>query len=298
MQLRGSITALATPFTLAGGIDFAALRAMIERQIAAGTRALVIAGSTGEAAMLAEDEYRALLSQAVDMVAGRIPVLAGSGQSGTARSIAQTRLARDCGIAAALVVTPPYVRPTQAGLAAHYRAVAAEGGLPLLLYNVPGRTGVDLLPGTVAELASVPGIIGIKEAVPEAARIDALLPLRRDGFVVLSGDDPTALRSLLQGADGVVSVASNAVPAAFARLCNLAAAGDADGARALDQALRALYDFLGCAPNPIPLKAVLAELGLCEDALRLPLLPLTAALRGGLDALAAAVGELDARSMA
>ncbi|MFA5684520.1 MAG: 4-hydroxy-tetrahydrodipicolinate synthase [Lysobacteraceae bacterium] len=298
MQLRGSITALATPFTLAGGIDFAALRAMIERQIAAGTRALVIAGSTGEAAMLAEDEYRALLSQAVDMVAGRIPVLAGSGQSGTARSIAQTRLARDCGIAAALVVTPPYVRPTQAGLAAHYRAVAAEGGLPLLLYNVPGRTGVDLLPETVAELASVPGIIGIKEAVPEAARIDALLPLRRDGFVVLSGDDPTALRSLLQGADGVVSVASNAVPAAFARLCNLAAAGDADGARALDQALRALYDFLGCAPNPIPLKAVLAELGLCEDALRLPLLPLTAALRGGLDALAAAVGELDARSMA
>lgn len=298
MQLRGSITALATPFTLAGGIDFAALRAMIERQIAAGTRALVIAGSTGEAAMLAEDEYRALLSQAVDMVAGRIPVLAGSGQSGTARSIAQTRLARDCGIAAALVVTPPYVRPTQAGLAAHYRAVAAEGGLPLLLYNVPGRTGVDLLPETVSELASVPGIIGIKEAVPEAARIDALLPLRRDGFVVLSGDDPTALRSLLQGADGVVSVASNAVPAAFARLCNLAAAGDADGARALDQALRALYDFLGCAPNPIPLKAVLAELGLCEDALRLPLLPLTAALRGGLDALAAAVGELDARSMA
>jgi len=298
LQLRGSITALATPFTLAGGIDFAALRAMIERQIAAGTRALVIAGSTGEAAMLAEDEYRALLSQAVDMVAGRIPVLAGSGQSGTARSIAQTRLARDCGIAAALVVTPPYVRPTQAGLAAHYRAVAAEGGLPLLLYNVPGRTGVDLLPETVAELASVPGIIGIKEAVPEAARIDALLPLRRDGFVVLSGDDPTALRSLLQGADGVVSVASNAVPAAFARLCNLAAAGDADGARALDQALRALYDFLGCAPNPIPLKAVLAELGLCEDALRLPLLPLTAALRGGLDALAAAVGELDARSMA
>ncbi len=292
MQIRGSITALATPFAEDGALDVAALLRLVERQVAAGTRALVIAGSTGEAAMLEDAEYEALLRAAVEATAGRVPVLAGCGLSGTARTITQTQRARACGADAALVVTPPYVRPTQAGLVAHYRAVAAEGGLPVVLYNVPGRTGVDLLPDAVAALRDVPGIVGIKEAVGDPGRVAALVELRRPGFVVLSGDDPSACAALLAGADGVISVASNVVPATFRRLCDAAIDGDA-GAAALDGAMRSLYDFLGCAPNPIPLKAILAQLSLCADVVRLPLLPLPPELRAGLHGLAAALEALE-----
>lgn len=292
MQIRGSITALATPFAEDGALDLAALARLVERQVAAGTQALVIAGSTGEAAMLEDAEYGTLLRAAVETAAGRVPVLAGCGLSGTARTIAQTRRARACGVDAALVVTPPYVRPTQAGLVAHYRAVAAEGGLPVVLYNVPGRSGVDLQPETVATLRDVPGVIGVKEAVGDPHRVAALVALRRPGFTVLSGDDPTARAALLAGFDGVISVASNVAPAAFRRLCD-AVAVDAAGSVALDRELRPLYDFLGCAPNPIPLKAILAQLSLCADVVRLPLLPLPPELRAGLHGLAAAVEALE-----
>src|SRR5690606_29776014 len=161
----------------------------------------------------------------------------------------------ELGADAALVVTPPYVRPTQAGLLAHYRAVADEGGLPVVLYNVPGRTGCDMVPETTGELSLHPNIVGIKEARAEESRMEALLPYRRDGFVVLSGDDPTAARAMLAGADGVISVASNVVPATFARLAALARAGDAASADGLDAQLYALYHFLGVEPNPIPVKA-------------------------------------------
>ena len=170
MHLSGSITALATPFTAAGELDFEAWRRLLEAQLAGGTRAVVVAGSTGEAATLSDGEYARLIEAAVAQVAGRIPVLAGTGQSGTAKTIAQTRLARDSGADLALVVTPPYVRPTQAGLVAHYLAVAEHGGLPVVLYNVPGRTGCDLLPETVAELCGHPGIVGLKEARGDEAR--------------------------------------------------------------------------------------------------------------------------------
>ncbi len=292
MQIRGSITALATPFAEDGAPDLTALARLVERQVDAGTQALVIAGSTGEAAMLEDAEYESLLRAAVEAAAGRVPVLAGCGLSGTARTIAQTQRARACGVDAALVVTPPYVRPTQSGLVAHYRAVAAEGGLPLVLYNVPGRTGVDLQPETVAGLRDVPGVVGVKEAVGDPRRVAALAALRRPGFAVLSGDDPTARAALLAGFDGVISVASNVAPGAFRRLCD-AVAADAAGSVALDLELRPLYDFLGCAPNPIPLKAILAQLSLCADVVRLPLLPLPPELRAGLPGLAAAVEALE-----
>ncbi len=273
----GSITALATPFTPAGALDPDALRRLIDRQLAAGTQALVVAGSTGEAAALSSDEFTRLLQLAVRQVAGQVPVLAGTGQSATAATIERTRLAADAGADLALVVTPPYVRPTAHGLLAHFQAVAEHGGLPVVLYNVPGRTGCDLQPETVARLQQHPGIVAIKEAKADPQRIAALLQLRQAGFAVLSGDDPTAADAMLAGADGVVSVASNAVPAAMRRLCDAARSADAARAAELDAALQPLFAFLAVESNPIPLKALLAQLGYGHrDGIRLPLTPLSA----------------------
>lgn len=270
MRLSGSITALATPFTAAGDLDLDAWRRLLQSQLDGGTQAVVVAGSTGEAAALSDAEYATLLRSAVELLSGRMPVLAGTGQPSTARTIEQTRRAAALGADAALVVTPPYVRPTQAGLVAHYRAVADDGALPVVLYNVPGRTGCDMLPDTVAVLAPHTRIAGIKEARADAERMSALLALRADGFAVFSGDDPTAVRAMLEGADGVVSVASNVLPRAFRRLCDLARAGDAVQANAWDARLRPVYDFLNVESNPIPLKALLARQQV-GTGLRLPL---------------------------
>lgn len=292
LQLSGCITALATPFTAAGEIDFSAWRRLLETQLAGGIQGVVVAGSTGEAATLLDPEYAELLRVAVAAVAGRIPVLAGTGQSGTAKTIAQTRLAQENGADAALVVTPPYVRPTQAGLLAHYLKVADEGGLPVVLYNVPGRTGCDLLPETVAELRVHPRIIGLKEARGDEPRWNALYPLAGADFALLSGDDPTFVRAVAAGADGVISVASNVVPGTFRRLCDLLRAADHAQALALDARLAGLYDFLGVEPNPIPVKALLALSGLGEG-LRLPLLPLSGAHRTQAEAMAALCRTLE-----
>ena len=274
--ISGSITALATPFDVAGEVDFDAWQRLLMRQLEGGTQAVVVAGSTGEAAALYDAEYDAILRMAVEAIAGKITVLAGTGLSNTAKTIEQTRRAALLGADAALVVTPPYVRPLQSGLLAHYCAVADDGALPVVLYNVPGRSGCDLLPETVAELSTHERIIGIKEAVGDPERIAALLPLRSRTFAVLSGDDPTACRAMLAGADGVISVASNVLPRAFRRLCDVARKGDHDAAGLWDAQLRDVYDFLGLEPNPIPVKALLARLGL-GHGLRLPLQPLSSA---------------------
>jgi 4-hydroxy-tetrahydrodipicolinate synthase len=276
LRISGSVTALATPFTATGELDLEAWRRLLQWQLDSGTEAIVVAGSTGEAAALYDIEFDALLRSAVEHVGGRIPVLAGTGLSNTAKTIEQTRRAGALGADAALVVTPPYVRPTQAGLIAHYQAVADDGALPVVLYNVPGRTGCDLLPETVAELVSHERIIGIKEARAEPERMAALLELRGTGFVVLSGDDPTAARAMLAGADGVVSVASNVLPASMRKLCDLACSGGSEEARAWDARLQEAFDFLGVEPNPIPVKAILSRLGFGRS-LRLPLTPLSLA---------------------
>ena len=270
MRLIGSITALATPFTASGELDLDAWRRLLQLQLDGGTQGVVVAGSTGEAAALYDAEYDTLLRVAVELVAGRLPVLAGTGLSNTAKTIEQTRRAAALGADAALVVTPPYVRPTQAGLLAHFRAVADDGELPIVLYNVPSRTGCDLLPETVAELATHQRIVGIKEARNEPERMQALLPLRGDGVAVLSGDDPTAMRAMLAGADGVVSVVSNVVPRTFRLLCDHAREGREGDAGALDARLQGLYDFSGIEPNPIPIKALLENQGIGRG-LRLPL---------------------------
>jgi 4-hydroxy-tetrahydrodipicolinate synthase len=297
LRLSGSITALATPFTADGTVDLRAWAQLLEKQIAAGTTAVVVAGSTGEASALDDAEYDALLADAVRIADGRIGVIAGTGHSNTGKTIAQTRRAAALGAQAALVVTPPYVRPTQAGLVAHYRAVAADGGLPVILYNVPGRTGVDLLPDTVGELVGVRGIVAVKEARGDAERWQALAPLASDRFALLSGDDPSFVEAMRRGAAGVISVASNVVPAAMAQIASLATAGRVAEAVARDAVLRPLYDFLGAAPNPIPLKALLKAQGFGAD-LRLPLLPLEAPHTASLAAMLSLVERAEAEASA
>ena len=296
MHLSGSITALATPFTasgdLVGDLDLHAWDRLLQSQIDAGTQGVVVAGSTGEANALRDDEYETLLRRAVARVAGRIPVLAGTGLPNTAKTIALTRRAAACGVDAALVVTPAYVRPTQAGLIAHYRAVADDGALPVVLYNVPGRTGCDLLPAAVAELASHPRIVAIKEACTEPERMTELLALRSPAFAVLSGDDPTAARAMLAGADGLISVASNVLPAAMRRLCDLARGARHAEAEALDAELQPIFDFMGIEPNPIPVKAILVRQGYGRG-LRLPLTDLSAAHTSTADAISARIAGIE-----
>jgi 4-hydroxy-tetrahydrodipicolinate synthase len=292
LRLSGSITALATPFNVAGELDIDAWRRLLQQQLDGGTQAVVVAGSTGEAAALYDVEFDLLLRTAVEFVAGRIPVLAGTGLSNTAKTIEQTRRAGALGADAALIVTPPYVRPTQAGLIAHYRAIADDNALPVVLYNVPGRTGGDLLPETVADLCGHPRIVGIKEARAEPERMDALLEFKSSDFAVLSGDDPTACRAMLAGADGLISVASNVLPAAMRRLCDLARAGKSEVACEFDTSLQAVFDFLAVEPNPIPVKAILTLQGI-GHSLRLPLLPLSAGHADAASIIATAVQALE-----
>ncbi len=292
MSISGLITALATPFQADGALDSDAWQRLLALQLKAGIQGVVVAGSTGEASTLTDDEYDGLVRSAVSVLGGKMPVLAGTGLSGTARTIALTRRAAANGATHALVVAPPYVRPTQEGLRLHYLAVAEQGGLPVVLYNVPGRTGCDLLPETVAELVSHPNIVGIKEAVGDTSRIKALLELRSDSFTLLSGDDGTAARSMLAGADGLISVGSNALPGAYRTMCDLARAGKHEAAEAWDARLQPYHDFCGVESNPIPVKALLQRLGI-GHGLRLPLLPLSAQHHAAADHLAADVGALE-----
>jgi len=292
LSIHGLITALATPFLADGALDTDAWQRLLAQQISGGVQGVVVAGSTGEASTLSDDEYDSLLRSAVATLGGKMPVLAGTGLSGTARTIALTRRAAANGATHALVVAPPYVRPTQEGLRQHYLAVAEQGGLPVVLYNVPGRTGCDLLPETVAQLAGHPNIVAIKEAVGDTTRVKALLELRSDSFALLSGDDGSAARSMLAGADGLISVGSNVLPGAYRTLCDLARAGQREAAEAWDDRLQPYHDFCGVESNPIPVKALLQRLGFGQG-LRLPLLPLSAPHHAHADHLAADVGALE-----
>jgi len=294
VDIAGSLCAIVTPFDQHGSLDLAAFGRLIEHQLEAGTQGLVVAGSTGEAHMLDEADYERLLAFAVERTAGRVPVIAGTGEAATARTIALTRRAKALGADAALVVTPYYVRPTQDGLRRHFAEVAAHVDLPLLMYNVPSRTGCDMQPETVADLRDSTGIIGIKEAVGTPERIDAIAQLQRPGFVYLSGDDGSAVEAMLAGAGGVVSVVNNLIPEVFRALCDAARGGDRTAAMRHAERMAPLLEALNCAPNPIAVKAGLAELGLCGATLRLPLLelahgPARTRLRETLSSLAGAV---------
>ncbi|WP_040671181.1 4-hydroxy-tetrahydrodipicolinate synthase [Rhodanobacter fulvus] len=274
MNIRGSICALVTPFAADGGLDLPAFGRLLDYQLEGGTQGVVVAGSTGEAHMLEPEEFDRLLTFAVRHVNGRVPVIAGTGEAGTAKTVEATRRAQALGADAALVVVPYYVRPTQEGMRRHFLEVADHGGLPLLLYNVSIRTACDMLPETVARLRDHPAIIGIKEARGDAERIRALAELAGENFVYLSGDDATATDAMLAGANGTVSVVANLVPKAFRALCDAAVSGDREAAARCLAALEPLLKALNCAPNPIAVKAGLPELGLGLALPRLPLVEL------------------------
>jgi len=276
LEITGSLCAIATPFDAHGALDLAAFGRLIDYQLDGGTQGIVVAGSTGEAHMLDEPDYERLLAFAADRIAHRVPVVAGTGEAATSKAIVLTRRAKALGADAALVVTPYYVRPTQEGLRRHFAEVAAHCDIPVVMYNVPSRTGCDMQPETVANLRDTAGIVGIKEAVGTPERIAAIAQLRRPGFVYLSGDDGSAAEAMLGGAGGVVSVVNNLVPKAFRALCDAARGGDRALATRHAQHIAPLLDALNCAPNPIAVKAGLAELGLCGATLRLPLLELAA----------------------
>ncbi len=272
-MLQGSIVALITPMRADGELDGDAWRRLLDWHIAAGTDGVVVAGTTGESASLTEAEFAWLLESALAQARGRLRVLAGTGFPSTRATIERSRLAASLGADAALVVTPAYVRPPQRGLIAHYRAVADACPIPVVLYNVPSRTAVDLQAETSLALAEHPNIIGIKEALADPQRIQQLVD---GGLAVLSGDDPSCCESMLAGARGVISVAGNLAPEQMAKLCRLALAGAAAEARALSTELAPLFRCLGLEPNPIPAKWMLARAGWIADRLRLPLVSLDA----------------------
>jgi 4-hydroxy-tetrahydrodipicolinate synthase len=273
-MLHGSIVALVTPMDEHGKIDFPALEGLVNLHLESGTDAIVVAGTTGESAVLSEEEFTQVLSSVVEQVASSIPVVAGTGGADTARAIEHTKVAAAFGADAALVVTPYYNRPMQSGLLAHYNALADSAELPLVIYNVPSRTGVDILPETVAELAPREEFIAIKEAVGEMDRIQELLDLCGDSLAVLSGDDPSCLAAMNRGAKGVVSVVANLVPRQFSEMCRQVVNNKWQSALEIDDTLRHLYGILSLETNPIPVKWALHRMALCGPGIRLPLLPL------------------------
>lgn len=270
-MFSGSIVALVTPLTDNGDIDLAAWEGLLDWHLEAGTRGVVVAGTTGESVTLTAEEADTLLERAVAKCAGRMAILAGTGSPSTAQAIDRTRRAGELGADAVLVVTPAYNRPSQRGLMAHFTAVADASEVPVVLYNVPSRTAVDLAPETSLRLARHPRIVAIKEAVAETARVTELV---RGGLVVLSGDDPSCCENILAGASGVISVAANVVPERIARLCELAEARDGEAARSLNAELTDLYRFLSVEGNPVPVKWLVHRLKRCRPALRLPLVEL------------------------
>jgi 4-hydroxy-tetrahydrodipicolinate synthase len=285
--LRGALTALVTPFDHTGAIDEPTLVNLVERQIDAGINGLVPVGTTGESPTLSADEDALVIELTIETVrrrgaAGRTPVVAGTGSNDTASAITYTRRAADLGADAALVVSPYYNKPDQRMLEAHYRAIADEGGLPIVVYNVPGRTGSNISADTSLRLAEHERIIAIKEASANLEQIMTISRDRPDGFAILSGDDSWTLPILGVGGDGVISVASNEIPEVMVALCAAAHAGDWSTARRVHERHLDLFRTNFITSNPVPVKAALAEMGLIDDVLRRPLMPLAEAERARL----------------
>jgi 4-hydroxy-tetrahydrodipicolinate synthase len=275
MIFQGSIVALVTPMLADGQIDESSVRSLIDLHLKSGTDGLVIGGTTGEGAGLVRDEIFALWQLAVEQVAGSIPVIAGIGSPSTAIQLQQLDDAMDAGVDGILAVTPYYFRTTQSGLIHHFDQIARHSDLPVMLYNVPSRTGNDLLPDAVIRLSEHQQVVAIKEACGDPARIVELCQRLPESFCVLGGDDATACQAVFDGATGVVSVSANVVPSAMQQMIALARKGQHEHARTLDKRLQKLHHLLAQEPNPIPVKAALALLGLIPDGLRLPLVAAT-----------------------
>lgn len=289
-MLSGSMVALVTPMDSDGAIHFPDLTKLIEFHIEAGTEALVVGGTTGESATLNRDEHIELIERSCEIAAGRIPVIAGTGSNSTEQTLALSRAVDRFPLAALMVVTPYYNKPTQEGMYLHFSAVAEAVSHPLILYNVPSRTGVDLKPATVARLARHANIAAIKEATAELDRIETLRDGCGEEFALLSGDDATAAEFMLKGGHGVISVTANVAAAGMRHLCDAARAGDRASTEKIDASLRALHRDLFVESNPIPVKWAVQQMGLIGPGIRLPLTPLSEEYRSTVLAAMAEAG--------
>lgn len=275
-MFQGSMVALVTPMLEDGSVDKAALRRLIDFHVENGTDAIVAVGTTGESATLDMEEHCDTLGETVTHAAGRIPIIAGTGANSTREAIELTRCAADAGVDACLLVTPYYNKPTQEGLYRHHRAIAEAVPIPQILYNVPGRTAVDMQPDTVVRLAGIENIIGIKEATGNIERTKEIISRCGDDFEVYSGDDASAMELILNGARGDISVTANVAPKAMHDMCVAALAGDRATAMQINERLLDLHKYLFVESNPIPVKWAVAQMGLIGPTLRLPLTELSA----------------------
>ncbi len=273
-MIRGSIVAIVTPMSEDGSVDFPALERLVEWHIAEGTDGIVAVGTTGESATLDVEEHIAVIRCVVDVARKRVPVIAGTGANSTAEAIELTAEGKNAGADACLLVTPYYNKPPQEGLYRHYKTIAEAVDVPIILYNVPGRTGCDMLPATVKRLAPIDNIVGLKEAKGELSRVRELLELKLPEFALLSGDDATACESILMGFQGDISVTANVAPRLMHQMCAAAQAGDRQAAEAVDARLRLLHKNLFVEPNPIPAKWALLAMNRIGAGIRLPLVPL------------------------
>lgn len=294
ISLHGCGTALVTPFNADGTLDEPALRALVQWQLREGVQMLVPCGSTGEAVTLTAAEHRRVVEITVEEVNGRVPVIAGAGSNDTARAIATSREMQAIGATHLLHVTPMYNKPPQRALLAHFRAIADACPLPIMLYNVPGRTAVNMDAATTLELAADPRFVAVKEASGNLAQIATIVRERPDGFGVFSGDDGFTLAIMAHGGDGIISVVSNVAPRLMADLVAAVAAGNLPAARSLERQLAPLIDACFVESNPIPAKAMLAMMGKLQDQVRLPLVPLVDRWRPQVRAVLGAAGFLDA----
>ncbi|NRN29653.1 4-hydroxy-tetrahydrodipicolinate synthase [Photorhabdus heterorhabditis] len=278
-KFTGSIVALVTPMDANGHVDKASLKKLVDYHVASGTSAIVSVGTTGESATLSHDEHGDVVLTTIELADGRIPVIAGTGANATAEAISLTKRFENSGVAGCLTVTPYYNKPSQEGLYQHFKTIAENTDLPQILYNVPSRTGCDLLPSTVARLAKIKNIVAIKEATGNLNRVSQIQELvNDDSFILLSGDDASGLDFIQLGGKGVISVTANIAAPEIARLCELALSGQFTEARKLNNRLMDLHCQLFVEPNPIPVKWGCHKLGLiADDTMRLPMTPLTEA---------------------
>lgn len=291
-RLRGSLTALITPFR-DGRLDLKAFEAIVERQIAEGTHGLVPCGTTGESPTLSDEEFSSVVAAAVRVAKDRAPVIAGTGSNSTAHAIELTQLAQKLGAHAALVVTPYYNKPTQEGLYLHYRAIAESTRLPILIYNIPARSVVDMTPDTMGRLAKLSNIVGVKDATANLARVSQQRATCGHDFVQISGEDATALGFNAHGGVGCISVTSNVAPRLCADFQNACTKGDYAKARELQDRLMPLHEVLFCETSPAPAKYAASLLGLCEETCRLPLAPLSETSKAKVRAAMTAAGLLN-----
>lgn len=270
-MFKGSLVALVTPMLSDGAVDYTQLEALIDFHVEQGTDGLVIAGTSGESATLSHQEHQELLKRSYEIINGRLPMIAGTGANSTSEAIELTQCAHQVGAEACLLVTPYYNKPTQLGLILHHQAIAEAVDVPQILYNVPGRTACDMLAETVAELARVPNIVGIKEATGSMQRLAGIKQLVDDKFSLLTGDDSTTCDFILNGGHGAISVTANVVPAKMAEMCRLAYQGKEAEARAVDAEIADLHRLLFTESNPIPVKWAVSQMGFGEVNMRLPL---------------------------